>query len=125
MRNRLFVRAATFACAAFLAAGSGSVGLGGAAQAAKFATSEAPFYRVGALDRKLSRACQRGEFGQIKRHAYNIAFVGPTGRALTGIATTYWNLYDPLGLAEPDMTYHFYNQGYSDCRVFKARFPNR
>ena len=93
------------------------------ARAAKYATSDAPFWRVGTINPKLSRACQRGEFGQVNRYLYNIGFIGPTGRALTGIATDTWNLYDPRGLAEAFTTYHFFNQGYSNCKVYVAPIP--
>ena len=96
-----------------------------AVEAAKYASSKSPFYAVGQLDKKLSRACQKGNFGQIKSHAYGIAFIGPKGRALTGIATSQWNLFDPLGLSQPKMTYHFYHQGFSDCRVYVAKQPPR
>jgi len=95
----------------------------GQAEAAKYATSNSPFWRVGTISPALSRACQKGEFGQIKRHYLNIGFVGPSGRALTGIATSNWNLYDPRGLREAFMTYHFFNQGYSNCKVFVAPIP--
>ena len=97
--------------------------ISGTSHAAKYATSEAPFWRVGTISPMLSRACQRGEFGQVKRYLYNIGFIGPTGRALTGIATSTWNLYDPRGLSVPFTTYHFFNQGYSNCKVFVAPIP--
>lgn len=119
MRGMLFNSA--LAVGAIMAAALVSIPL--PAMGAKYATSESPFYRVGTLSQTLSRACQRGEFGQVKVGAYNIAFIGPTGRALTGIARSDWNLFDPKGLAEPRTTYHFYHQGYSDCRVFVAKDP--
>jgi hypothetical protein len=31
-----------------------------------------------------------------------------------------WNLDDPLGLARDGFTYHFFNDGLSDCTVFVA-----
>lgn len=94
------------------------------AQAAKYATSESPYWRVGRLSAPLSRACQKGLFGQIRRHLYNIGFIGPEGKTLTGIANTDWNLYDPLNMAEPQHTYHFYNQGYSNCKVYAWPTPD-
>ncbi|MHC8509677.1 MAG: hypothetical protein ACYYKD_09870 [Rhodospirillales bacterium] len=94
------------------------------AAASMFATSESPYWQVGRLSPELSRACQKGEFGQRRRHLYNIGFIGPNGQSLTGIANTDWNLYDPRGLAEPRYTYHFYNQGYSNCKVYAWPQPN-
>jgi hypothetical protein len=41
-------------------------------------------------------------------------------RGMTGVAKYGWNLHDPRGKALPDMTYHFINDGYSDCKVFVA-----
>lgn len=88
------------------------------AAAGMFATSESPYWQVGRISAELSRACQKGEFGQVRRHLFNIGFIGPDGKSLTGIANTKWNLYDPRGLAEPEHSYHFYNQGYSNCKVY-------
>ena len=82
-----------------------------------------PYWRVGSLNRVLSQACQRGEFGQRKYLLYSIGYVGREGRAITGIATSTWNLYDPRGLSEPRRTYHFFNQGYSNCKVYVAETP--
>jgi hypothetical protein len=91
----------------------------------QYATSTQPYWRVGQLNRQLSVACQRGEFGQRKILRMHIGYVGKQGRAVTGIATSTWNLYDPKRLSEPRRTYHFFNQGYSDCKVYVAETPRR
>jgi len=85
--------------------------------------STAPYWSVGDYSKKLSRACQRREFGQKRLMRYVIAFVGARGRAITGIAAKNWNLYDPSGLAVGGQTYHFFNDGYSDCSVYVAQQP--
>jgi len=91
----------------------------------QYATSAQPYWRVGTLNQALSAACRRQEFGQSHHHLRTIGFVGGQGRAVTGIATSTWNLYDPSGLAQPNMTYHFFNQGYSDCKVYVSPIPRR
>ena len=91
----------------------------------QYATSGQPYWRVGALNRKLSHACQRGEFGQRKLRLMTVGFLGSRGRAQTGIATSTWNLVDPNGLAQPNTTYHFFNQGYSNCKVYTSPIPRR
>tara|TARA_B100002051_G_scaffold264493_1_gene289408 strand:+ start:71 stop:412 length:342 start_codon:yes stop_codon:yes gene_type:complete len=89
----------------------------------QYATSQQAYWRVGQLDPVLSKACRKGEFGQRKLKLLTIGFIGGQGRAQTGIAKTGWNLVDPSGLAQPKTTYHFFNQGYSNCKVYKARNP--
>lgn len=92
-------------------------------QPGQYATSQQPYWRVGQINKRLSAACQKGEFGQRKYLHYSIGFIGPKGRAVTGIATSTWNLYDPKRLAESRKTYHFFNQGYSDCKVYVSDQP--
>ena len=94
---------------------------GSVAHAGTYALSKSPYWKVGGIDERLTKLCRRGLFNQIKSSTYNIMFVGPEGRAITGIAKKGWNLKDPLGLAQDDVTFHFYNDGYSDCRVYIAR----
>ena len=89
----------------------------------QYGTSHQPYWRVGALDKALSHACRRGEFGQRKMRLLTIGFNGPKGQAQTGIAKNGWNLSDPNRLAAPRTTYHFFNQGYSNCKVYKATTP--
>ena len=85
------------------------------------AVSPSPYWRVGAYDEKLSEACRRRAFGQRLQYRYTIGFVGEKGQGLTGIASSEWNLYDPEGLAKPGLTYHFFGEGYSNCRVYVAK----
>jgi hypothetical protein len=91
----------------------------------QYATSKQPYWSVGKLNRRLSTACRRGRFLQRQIMTYSIGFVGEQGRGITGIANKYWNLKDTDGLAEPYVTYHFYNQGYSNCKVFVAKTPKK
>ena len=88
-------------------------------------TSKQPCWKVGKIDKKLSGACQRGEFRQRKYVTYSVGFIVKQGRGMTGFANKNWNLVDPKGLAKVGFTYHFYNQGYSNCKVFVARTPTR
>ena len=90
---------------------------------AQYGRTTSPYWVIGTPDRHLSRACQRREFSQKRQLRYTIAFVGNKGRALTGIATANWNLFDPKGLAKPLKTYHFYNDGLSNCEVYVSPQP--
>ena len=85
--------------------------------------STMPYWSVGTYDAELSRACQQRRFGQRRIYRYFISFVGQRGRAIIGIATRGWNLHDPGGLAQAFKTYHFFNDGYSDCAVYVATQP--
>lgn len=85
--------------------------------------STAPYWSVGDYSATLSRACQQRLFGQKRQYRYVIAYVGQEGRGLTGIAAKNWNLYDPGGLAVANQTYHFFNDGFSNCQVFVAAEP--
>ena len=89
----------------------------------QYGYSNSPYWQVGLLSQQLTIACQRGEFGQRKHYLLSIGYVGKQGRGITGIATSTWNLHDPKGLAEPRRTYHFFNQGYSNCKVYVAETP--
>jgi hypothetical protein len=91
----------------------------------QYAYSAQPYWQVGQLNTQLSVACQRGEFLQKDVLRMTIGYIGQRGRAVTGIATSTWNLYDPKKLAQPRKTFHFYNQGYSDCKVYVADQPRR
>lgn len=93
---------------------------------ALYASSEQPYWRVGDADKRLSVLCQKGEFNQIERYRWIIGYGGKRGAGVTGIANPAWNLYDPHRLALADHTYHFFNDGFSNCRVFSARLkPGR
>jgi hypothetical protein len=91
----------------------------------QYATSKQPYWNVGTLNKQLSNACQLGEFRQRKYLVFSIGFDGGRGRGITGIAQQNWNLIDKKGLAKPNLTYHFFNQGYSNCKVFVSRTPKR
>lgn len=91
----------------------------------QYATSKQPYWSVGTINRRLSTACRRGLFLQRQIMTYSVGFIGKRGRGITGIANKHWNLIDTDGLAEPNVTYHFYNQGYSNCKVFVAKTPKK
>ena len=90
---------------------------------AVYGSSSAPYWTVGKYNAKLSTACQERRFGQKRHYRYIISFVGNRGRGVIGIASKYWNLHDPAGLAQADKTYHFFNDGFSDCSVFVSPQP--
>tara|TARA_R110000787_G_scaffold239367_9_gene345672 strand:- start:7634 stop:8026 length:393 start_codon:yes stop_codon:yes gene_type:complete len=89
----------------------------------EYAQSRQPLYRVGNLDVKLSKLCRQGLFKQRKILRLSIGYLGKNGKGVTGIALKGWNLHDPTGVAEDQRTYHFFNQGYSNCRVYVAVTP--
>lgn len=91
----------------------------------QYATSKQPYWNVGTLNKELSNACQRGEFRQRKYLVFSIGFDGNRGRGITGIAQQNWNLVDTKGLSKPNLTYHFFNQGYSNCKVYVSKTPRR
>ncbi len=91
-----------------------------AADSIRYARSKSPYWRVGQLDRNLSEACRRGEFNQMRDLRLHIGFQGEVGPATTGIAKKGWNLRDPRNLGLPGFTFHFFNDGYSNCRVYVA-----
>ncbi len=92
----------------------------GLAQAGQYANSRSPYWNVGSLNQVLSDACQNRQFNQIEPFQLTLGFIGPTGMAITGIAKMGWNLYDPTQLAQPGFTYHFFNDGLSNCQVYAA-----
>ncbi|MEQ8664486.1 MAG: hypothetical protein RIC16_02065 [Rhodospirillales bacterium] len=83
-----------------------------------YATSTSGASLVGSLNKDLSAACRRQRFNQLRAYHFVIKFKGDRDTGVSGVATTNWNLYDPLRLAEPRMTFHFFNDGYSNCRVY-------
>lgn len=91
----------------------------------EYGTSKLPYWKVGDLNKELSSACQRGRFGQRKDYWVTVGFIGGKGKGIVGVATSNWNLVDPGGLAKPKFTYHFFNQGYSNCKVYEAKQPPR
>ena len=91
----------------------------------EYAVSNKPYWKVGVLNNELSSACQRGKFGQRKKYWVTVGFIGNKGQGIVGVATSTWNLFDPGALAKPKFTYHFFNQDFSNCRVFEAKQPPR
>ena len=91
----------------------------------QYTTSKYPYWKVGNVSKELSIACREGIFRQRKYLLYSIGYLGKNGRGITGIAKKGWNLFDPKGLARSEYTYHFFNQGYSNCKVFVAKTPQR
>lgn len=94
---------------------------GNSADAGRYARSERPFWHVGHLDANLTDACRRSQFNQIHDQRHHIGFTGEQGQGTVGFAKLGWNLRDPLGLARPGVTYHFFNDGHSNCKVFVAK----
>ena len=95
------------------------------AGSAKYATTNQPYWNVGQYNNALSDACRRNLFNQKKNQNLNIGYYGKNGMGVTGMATRDWNLYDPMSLAEPNITYHFFHDGYSNCKVYIARLRPR
>ena len=89
----------------------------------EWAQSKAALYKVGDYNAELSRLCRKGIFRQRKILRLSIGFLGDKGYGVTGIAQQGYNLYDPTGASEPNRTYHFYSQGFSNCRVYVAVTP--
>ena len=83
-----------------------------------YATSTSGASLVGSLNKDLSIACRRQQFNQLRAYHFVIKFKGDKDTGISGVATTNWNLYDPRRLAQPQMTFHFFNDGYSNCRVY-------
>jgi len=89
----------------------------------QYSTSKKPYWSVGVFDRRLSDACRRGDFLQRRVGSYSIGYIGKRGRGITGVASKRWNLIDPYGFSKPNFTYHFKNQGFSNCKVYVAKIP--
>jgi len=92
----------------------------GIAEAGRYASSKSPYWLVGRLDQRLSAACRKGEFNQRRDMRIFIGYNGPDGKASPGVARREWNLKDRRGLAVPGVTYHFFDDGYSTCKVYVA-----
>jgi hypothetical protein len=89
----------------------------------EWAQTKSGIYKVGDYNAELSRLCRQGIFRQRKLLRLSIGYLGDKGYGITGIAQQGYNLYDPTGASEPNRTYHFYSQGYSNCRVYVAVTP--
>ena len=115
------VRGGATAMAAVAAVVTVIVVAGNSAEAGRYARSERPFWHVGHLDANLTTACRRSQFNQIHDQRHHIGFTGENGSGTVGFAKPGWNLRDPLGLARPGVTYHFFNDGHSNCTVYIAK----
>jgi len=89
----------------------------------EYASSKSPYWNVGAYSKALSIACQNGDFLQRKNIRWSIGYYGNKGKGITGIASLGFNLIDKKNLARPGYSYHFFNQGYSNCKVYQAQIP--
>lgn len=111
------------ACAGLLALAATSQAAAETNVPGEWAQTKSPIHRVGDYNAELSRLCRKGVFRQRKILRTSIGYLGDKGYGITGIAQLGFNLYDPTGAAIPDRTYHFFNQGYSNCRVYVAVTP--
>ncbi len=124
MLNKFSVRrlAIIAVLSGFAALGFSATGFAGSG---KFTTTKLPYWAVGEYNEALSQACRQSAFNQRKIQSLNIGYYGKVGMGVTGIATREWNLSDPTGLAKPNITYHFFNDGYSNCKVYIAHMRPR
>lgn len=70
------------------------------------------------FDRGLSRLCRAGRFQQQRHHLYTVRLDGYIHAAVVGGR---WGLYDPDGLAVPDLVYALRWQGTGRCEVYILR----
>jgi len=91
-----------------------------ASHAGQYATSKSPYWRVGDINKDLSTLCQKRLFNQVRRLNLHIGYLGKIGKGVTGVAQKFWNLNDPTNAGIPGLTYHFFNDGFSNCKVFTA-----
>ncbi len=115
------VRGVTTAMSAVVAVVTVILATGDSADAGRYARSDRPFWHVGHLDANLTTACRRSQFNQIHDQRHHIGFTGEEGQGTVGFAKLGWNLRDPSGLARPGITYHFFNDGHSNCTVYIAK----
>jgi len=70
------------------------------------------------LDRSLTRLCRAGRFRQQREHLFVVRLGGILYGAVIGGA---WGLYDPQGLAVPDLVYALRWQDTARCEVYVVR----
>ena len=70
------------------------------------------------LDRGLTRLCRAGRFGQQREHLFVVRLGGVLHGAVIGGA---WGLYDPEGLAVPNLVYALRWQDTGRCEVYVVR----
>lgn len=87
----------------------------------KLYRSPLPNWKVGDIDRDLSRLCSLGQFNQRVPFRFVGQFVGPSGAAMLGGAKgTGLNLFDPLNRSDPGFDYWFHRDRTSACIVYRA-----
>ena len=71
-------------------------------------------------DKRLTEACRRGDFRQVREHRY-VAVLNKQvfGAGIGGGAM----LHDPMRLAQQGIVYAFIGQGTTNCRVFQLGVP--
>ncbi|MCF8481507.1 MAG: hypothetical protein K9H25_13830 [Rhodospirillum sp.] len=92
-------------------------------RAIQYGVSSAPYWKVGKIKPELSKLCRKGLFNQVFKDGLYIGYGGKDnagGVTISGIAKRGFNLYDPLGKAIAENTYHFKEDGYSTCKVYEA-----
>lgn len=70
------------------------------------------------LDRSLTKLCRAGRFGQQRAHLFIVRLGGYVHGAVIGGA---WGLYDPEGLAVPNLVYAVRWQDTGRCEVYVVR----
>ena len=70
------------------------------------------------LDRALTRLCRAGRFRQQREHLFIVRLGGFVHGAVIGGA---WGLYDPEGLAVPNLVYALRWQDTGRCEVYVIR----
>jgi hypothetical protein len=81
--------------------------------------SAQPYWKVGARDSNLSRACSLGRFSLLRSDKQVARFTGKIGAATLGIGLAgSSNLFDPDHLARPNEAYFFRAANTTSCEVF-------
>jgi hypothetical protein len=87
----------------------------------KVLRSPLPYWKVGDIDRDLSKLCSLGQFNQRVPFKFSGQFVGGTGPyMLGGTKGTGLNLFDPQGKRDEAYDYWFLRDRTSACIVFKS-----
>jgi hypothetical protein len=82
-------------------------------------TSKKPYWAVGTLDDRLSRACSLTRFNLKRADKLVARFVGAEGAETLAVGKgSGGNIYDPEHLAKPTEDYYFRNQNTTSCEVY-------
>lgn len=82
-------------------------------------SSKSPYWKVGARDEGLSRACALGRFGVVDPGRWQAHFGGAEGSETLVIGKgNGQNLRDPDRRAKPKEDYFFRRHGTTECEVF-------